>query len=163
MYRYIMCNVAVTSIQLVWIVKVCLCIKINNQGLCSIGLHFSWFRNICQHYAFIASGPYAIVLYIFAMVATMPLIEPLNMKLTSSIEIHDGLICSSKSDLLLFCKIHILLPSLTLLYTEKSSPFAMLYAIKMFNIPMHWQISFPYVCVCSSCYTVYIIRALSVL
>lgn len=62
-----------------------------------------------------------------------------------------------------FCKIHILLPSLTMLYTEKSSPFAMLYAIKMFNVPMHWQISFPYVCVCSSCYTVYIVRALSVL
>lgn len=97
-----MCNVAVTSIQLVCIVKVCLCIKINNQGLCSIGLHFSWFRNVCQHYALIASGPCASVLYIFAMVATMPLIEPLNMKLTSSIEIHDGLICSSKSDLLLF-------------------------------------------------------------
>lgn len=157
-----MCNVAVTSIQLVWIVKVCLCIKINNQGLCSIGLHFSWFRNICQHYAFIASGPYAIVLYIFAMVATMPLIEP-SWNLPRQLKFMMVWFAALNLTYCFFCKILILLPSLTMLYTEKSSPFAMLYAIKMFNVPMHWQISFPYVCVCLSCYTVYIVRALSVL
>lgn len=142
-----MCNVAVTSIQLVWIVKVCLCIKINNQGLCSIGLHFSW--PICYCVVHFRHGCDDASYWTF-------------IKLTSSIEIH-GLICSPKPDLLLFSKIHILLPSLTLLHTEKSSPFAMLYAIKMCNVPMHWQISFPYVCVCLSCFIVYIVRALSVL